>query len=149
MEKSFRPKYELCYKKSPVDENDKKWYAQAVSNGLVTTDTLARALSARCTLTRHDVKAVLSALQEIIGEYIQMGCAVRLDDLGIFSLRLKSKGAEKADEFNSSLVTNTMLRFLPSDGMKQIVKGITEQWTQNGISGGRMSQTQYAAEKGA
>lgn len=145
---TFVPKFELQYRANPQDPSEKKWYAKAISNGTVDTESLTRQISTRCTVTRHDVKAVLSALQELIGEYISMGCAVRLDDIGIFRLELQGRGCPKAEDYTSSLIENTMLRFLPSDGMKTIVKNITPEWVSNGVSDTPRSQSQLAAERG-
>ena len=146
MEKQFKPRFEMVYRPNPIDPDEKKWYASAVTNGLVNTDTLSQQIAARCTVTRHDVKACLSALQELIGEYIQMGCAVKLDDIGIFTLKVKSNGTATADDFVKENIHNTMLRFLPSDGMKTLVKNLTAEWTANGVSDGKKSQEQWKKE---
>lgn len=146
MESNFVPRYELQYRQNPIDPDEKKWFAKAISNGTVDTDTLAKNISTRCTVTRHDAKAVLSALQEVIGEYIRMGCSVHLEDLGYFRLELQSKGSYEAKEFSSALITNTKLRFLPSNGMKQQVKALTDRWASNGIADTKVCQDQLKAE---
>ena len=143
---SFQPRYELQYRPNPQDENERKWYAKAISNGTIDTEALAKTISARCTVTRHDVRAVLSAFQETIVEYLKMGCAVKLDDLGYFRLEVKSKGSLTADKFTSALIHNTMLRFKPSDNLSTEVKALTEQWTSNGVADTKVCQEQYARE---
>ena len=143
---NFQPRYELVYRKSPQNPETKKWYAKAVSNGTVDTEILIKQIAKRCTVTRHDAKAVVSALQEVMSEYIRMGCAVYLEDLGYFRLELKGKGAEKLDNFSSAMISNTMLRFLPSDGMKESVKSLTPNWVSNGVADTEKSRAQAEAE---
>ena len=142
----FTPRFELVYRTNPQDGNEKKWYAKAVTNGTIDTESLVLAIRNRCTVTRHDAKAVISALQEVMGEYIAMGCAIYLEDLGYFRLEVSGKGSLTAEKFTPSLIENTMLRFLPSDGMKQKVKALTDQWTSNGIADAKSSQEQYKKE---
>ena len=146
---SFQPRYELQYRPNPQDPTEKKWYAKAISNGTIDTEALAKTISARCTVTRHDVRAVLSAFQETIIEYLKMGCAVKLDDLGYFRLEVKSKGTASASDFTAGQIHNTMLRFKPSDNLSTEVKALTEQWTASGIADTAKSQEQYAKEQKA
>ena len=144
---SFQPRYELQYRPNPQNRDEKKWYAKAISNGTIDTEAMAKTISARCTVTRHDVRAVLSAFQETIVEYLKMGCAVKLDDLGYLRLEIKSKGSEKAAEFTSALIHNTLLRFKPTDRLASEVKALTEQWTSNGVADTELSRAQALREK--
>ena len=144
---SFTPRYELVYRKNPQDENEHKWYAKAISNGTIDTEALVIAIRNRCTVTRHDARAVISALQEVMLEYIQMGCAVYLEDLGYFRLECSGKGSIKADDFTASLIENTRLRFQPSDGLKTNVKSVNEMWTSAGIADTDAAKAQYEKEK--
>lgn len=143
---NFKPRYELVFRTNPMDPSEKKWFAKAVSNGTVELDTLVKTISNRCTVTRHDAKAVLSALQEVISEYIAMGCSVHLEDLGYFRLELRGKGAARHDDFTPQLITNTFLRFLPSEGLKRNVKNLTDTWVSNGIADTDKTRAQYAIE---
>ena len=146
---TFKPRYELIYRANPQDESEKKWYAKSVTNGVVGIDQLAKVIANRCTVTRHDAKAVVSALQEVIGEYISMGCSVHLEDLGYFRLELRGKGSLTADKFSSSFIENTLLRFRPSEGMKTIVKNLTTEWMSNGVADTKACQEQLKKEQGA
>ena len=145
----FTPRYELVWRKNPLDENEHKWYAKSKSNGTVGTEALVQAIKNRCTVTRHDAKAVLSALQEVIIEYVKMGCSVRLDDLGYLRLECSGKGSLTADAFTTGLIENTMLRFQPADALRTEVKNLTSLWQSGGIAEAEQSQAQYKKEQTA
>lgn len=142
----FTPRYELVYRQNPLDSNDKKWYAKAISNGTIDTEALAVAIRNRCTVTRHDARAVISALQEVMIEYLSMGCSVYLEDLGFFRLECSGKGSQNLADFSPSLIENTKLRFLPSDGLKLTVKSLTSQWISNGVVDAKKSREQAEKE---
>jgi predicted histone-like DNA-binding protein len=69
----------------------------------------------------HDVKAVLSALQEHIAQHLRNGNSVRLGDLGSFRPVLKSSGALSADEFSTSHIKGLKVSFVMSSPMRYLL----------------------------
>ena len=103
-------KYHVVSMKSPVDKSV-KYYARLAPVSPVKLNQLAEAISAESTVTIHDVKAVLSALEAEIYRQLRNGYSVRLGDLGSFRPTLSSVGTETADEFTTSHIKKVNVRF--------------------------------------
>ena len=110
-------KYNVLARKSPID-NTAKYYAQVTSPTPVKFQQLAEAISAKCTVTIHDVKAMLSALEEEIVNNLRNGASVRLGDLGTFRATLSAKGAQTRDAFATKNIQRVNIRFKGSSNMR-------------------------------
>src|SRR5574344_1182526 len=75
-------KYIVKLKKNPKDTTKSAFYPVIVKIGSVGLDRIARDIDNECTVTEHDMKGVLSALEQHIISELQNGHSVRLDDLG-------------------------------------------------------------------
>ena len=113
-------KYNVIPKKNPINK-EVKYYAQMAPVNPVKLAELAESISAQCTVTVHDVKAVLSALQEHIAQHLRNGNSVRLGDLGSFRPVLKSSGALSADEFSTSHIKGLKVSFVMSSPMRYLL----------------------------
>lgn len=83
---------------------------------------LAQEMAAESTVTRHDVKAVLSSLEDHIMRNLRQGHTVQLGDLGSFHLTLSSAMVEEEKDVNPSLVKGVNVRFVPSKAFKNALK---------------------------
>lgn len=90
--------------------------------GTVTINELADDMAAESTVTRHDVKAVLSSLEVNIIKSLRRGNTVQLGDLGSFHLTFKSGLVTSKEEVSPSLVKNINVRFVPSKAFKNAMK---------------------------
>ena len=79
-------------KKNPITK-EVKYYAQVAPVDHVELLSITSSISEKCTVTEHDVKAVLSALQMSIAKHITDGNSVRFGDLGSFRLTIKGTPA--------------------------------------------------------
>lgn len=79
-------KYNVVARKNPQTK-ELLYYAQLVPVTAVGLSALAAAISNECTVTIHDIKAVLSALEEKVISYLQSGMSVRLVIWALFILR--------------------------------------------------------------
>lgn len=109
--------YNVVKRKSPKDATV-KFYAQSMTSSYVTLDQVAENISRECTVTIHDIKAVLSSLQEQVILALQDGKSVRFGDLGSFHVTIKSVGAENKDDFSKKNVSRLMVRFVRSSAMR-------------------------------
>ena len=109
--------YSIVSKKNPVSKQV-TYHAQSLSTSPIALATLAKDISAQCTVTVHDVKAVLSALEEHITRALQNGNSVRLGDLGSFHVTLCSRGAATKEEFGTELIERVRVRFVCSAAMR-------------------------------
>lgn len=110
-------KYNVIKRKSPKD-GSMKYYAQASKSTHMTMGQVAENISRECTVTIHDIKAVLSALEEQIILALYDGKSIRFGDLGSFHLTVKSKGAASKDEFKTADISKVMVRFVRSSQMR-------------------------------
>ena len=110
-------KYRVIPRKNPQTK-EVKFYAQLEHVVPVTIETLAQDISDSCTLTLHDVKAVLSALEEHISKALRFGKSVRLRDLGSFYPTLSSRGAETEKDFKTNMIKSVNVVFRKSAKMQ-------------------------------
>ena len=110
-------KYNVIARKNPMDKTV-KFYSQLVSPNPIKCQQLAQIISEKCTVTIHDVKAVLSALEEEIVNNLRNGASVRLGDLGTFRATLSAKGAQTRDAFATKNIQRVNIRFKGSSNMR-------------------------------
>ena len=101
--------YNVIKRKSPKD-GTVKFYASAQNGTYMNLEQVATNISRECTVTVHDVKAVLSSLQD--------GKSVRFGDLGSFHVTVRSKGAENKSDFKKANISHVMVRFVKSAAMR-------------------------------
>jgi len=77
-----------------------KTYARAMMIGTIGIEEMADLLSEMCTVTRHDIIAVLSALGPTMSRQLQQSKRVELPYLGTFKLGVTTKGEENEDDFD-------------------------------------------------
>ena len=106
----------LKYRKFKVSSNNElmngKVYAKAVVNQTIDLDGLARHMAKHGTpYTRGVIAGILRDMVDCIQELTLEGTAVKIPDLAIFSVGIKSKGAESAEEFSAATnITGYKLR---------------------------------------
>ncbi len=114
-------KYNVVPKKNPQDKSV-KYYARLAPVNAVKLAELAENISRECTVTVHDVKAVLSALEEQLIFQLRNGNSVRLGDLGSFRPTLNSEGVELAEDFTAANIKQVKIRFVGSTNFRYNLK---------------------------
>ena len=102
--------------KSPKD-GSKSYYVQSAKRQTVDLNTLADRIEKRSTVSKADVKAVLSALEYEIIQALREGQTVRLGDIGTFYTSIKSQPAETQEEAwkkGANLIKHVSCNFLRS-----------------------------------
>lgn len=89
-----------------------KWYGRAVSMGRVKTADLAEEISHSTTVTRADIMAVLIELTQVMKKHLQNSMTVELDGLGDFRVGLKTKVADKAEDFTAANIYGYQILWL-------------------------------------
>ncbi len=90
-----------------------KWYGRAVSMGRVKTADLAEEISHSTTVTRADIMAVLIELTQVMKKHLQNSMTVELDGLGDFRVGLKTKVADKAEDFTAANIYGYQILYHP------------------------------------
>jgi len=96
---------------------------RAVNNEVFSTRDIVERIVTKCTFSKADVVAVVTALKEYAKVALLAGQNVVLDDFGIFYTELKGKcfaqSAIPADTFDpASYIKGVNIRFRPSTLMK-------------------------------
>lgn len=131
-----------------------KWYGKAVVSDVVDVDTLSSNIGNRCTVTKPDIVAVISALVDEMKAQLQMGNRVVLDGFGSFKVGMSTKPAETAKEFTANNVKRLRVIFLPttnqtSEGKRNvaILEGCRVEEMANYQSPGKDDTTGAAGEE--
>lgn len=109
--------YKAILRKSPKNGRT-AYYATQVRLGEININDLADDMSAESTVTRHDILAVLSSLQQHVIKNLQQGRSVRLGDLGSFHVDITSRPSETEDEVTSENIKAVRVHFRKSGIMK-------------------------------
>ena len=113
------------YKKAKMKVNG-KWYPKSVLVvSPATTEQVAKRIAAESTVSPADVRAVLTALGGVMGDYMSQGRSVKLDGVGsfYFTAVTTSKGVDKPEDVNATLIRGVRVRFLPETRYRGAGKG--------------------------
>jgi predicted histone-like DNA-binding protein len=113
-------KYNVIPRKNPINKVV-KYYAQMAPVNPITLNEVAEAIASNCTVTLHDCKAVLSALQEQIALNLRNGNSVRLGDLGSFHAIIKCRGASTIEDFSAGNINGLKVSFKMSSPMRYML----------------------------
>lgn len=92
--------YYRLTKSNMKGKSEGRYYAKAVAMGELHTLDLARIISASNSATVSDVQAVLTALTQVMEQYLGDGQSIILDGLGRFKLSIESQSVSNPDDFN-------------------------------------------------
>lgn len=96
------------------------YFPTIVQNGTLTLSEVASRIAKRSTMHAADIKAVLSALEQTVGDALTSGHSVRLGDLGSFRITCTTTHGEDAPELvTTKQVERLRVRFTPSAVMQQ------------------------------
>lgn len=104
--------YSVVEKKDPTSpEVQGKYYAQAQARGEAGIRELSQRIQQMCTVTRADVQAVLTALEDVIADSLGNGEIVRLGELCSLRVSLSGDGATTKEEYHTGLITKKRILF--------------------------------------
>ena len=113
------------YKKTKMKVNG-KWYPKSVLVGsAITTEQVAKRLAAESTVSPADVRAVLTALGGVMGDYMAQGRGVKLDGIGsfYFTASTNKHGVATEKEVTAKLINGVRVRFIPETRFRGSGKG--------------------------
>lgn len=102
---------------------EKLYFANVQSTGVVSTDELCQRISMYCGLKKSVLKSALLAFSEVMKEELVMGKIVDLGEIGKFQVSCSSCGVERKEDFCSSkYMKGAKILFRPSRGLKGMLK---------------------------
>ena len=118
--------YIVIQRKNPMNkEEEPKYYMKAHATEYIGVPEISRRIEKECTVTRADVTAVLTALEDVFVDALSAGQVIRLGDLGTFYLSVLSKGAENEKDLNGSFVKRAKINFRPGTLIKGCLKTLS------------------------
>ena len=92
----------------------KKWYAHTLKQGELNMKEIEQRIQSRCTVTKADVRAVVTALQEVVEEGLKDGYVVNLAELGKFYLSIRSESVDRPEDFSvQKHVKDIVCKYMP------------------------------------
>lgn len=96
------------------------YFPAIVLGGTLTLSEVANRIAKRSTMHTADIKAVLSALEQTVGDALTSGHSVRLGDLGSFRITCTTTHGEDDPKLvTTKQVDKLRVRFTPSAAMQQ------------------------------
>ena len=94
-------KFRMYQNKNERSTGFKKWYARKSSQGLVEMDELVEHMAGHHSgFSKGIIKGMLTDMVEHVRELAYEGKSVKIDNLGIFRVSMKSKGVADPKKFN-------------------------------------------------
>ena len=131
-------KYRLYKNTNSKSKAYNKYYAHRVPGKLIDTESLAKRLAGRnSAFSEGEMRGVLIDLTELIKELAFEGNSVKLGDLGIFFLGIKSKGVANADDFDAAtdIASRWRCRATGNTRSKEVgvtrANGVTVDWEED------------------
>ena len=103
-----------------------KWYPKSVLvMSPVSTEQVAKRLAAESTVSPADVRAVLTALGGVMGDFMAQGRSVKLDGVGsfYFTAVTNKNGVATEKEVSANQISGVRVRFLPETRYRGAGKG--------------------------
>ncbi len=104
-------KFKSVFRKKPGTEEG-KYYPSLSSVGRVGIDQLAQEAGNLTSVNQTDVKAVISALFQVIPQNLMKGLIVDLGEMGSFTVKAKSDGMDTPEEVKASCLSDPTIRFI-------------------------------------
>jgi predicted histone-like DNA-binding protein len=101
---------------------DNKFYAKAISQGVVDFERLAYLVANQCTVRESDCYAVLRALEHNIMDELKQGKVVQLGGLGNFQVGVSSNGEVLAESVSGNTVKKAHLNFRPGAKLRDMLE---------------------------
>lgn len=114
-------KYRLINRRNlgkDVEENPRKFYAQAVNNGYTSFDELCAEISELCSLTSADVKAVMDRMNYTLDKHLRAGRIVQFGEIGSFRMAVGSTGSVTEAEFKNGQIKEPKIVFTPGSKLR-------------------------------
>lgn len=82
-----------------------KWYGRAVHELMEFDEFIEHMANHHCVFSEATIRGVLIEMEVCLREMLLEGKAVRIDDLGIFTLGMSTKGEMTSDDFTAKSIT--------------------------------------------
>ncbi|MBS2210174.1 HU family DNA-binding protein [Carboxylicivirga mesophila] len=122
-------KYKVIERGQPgvAGGGEKKFYANALTNGELTLEKLTTRIEKISTVGGADIRAVLYALVDVMTDGLEEGAIVRLGDLGSLRVSISSNGEINEEDITSHSIKSSKCIFTPGKKLKQMLNNLEYQ----------------------
>lgn len=107
------------------EEADERLFAQAIIRQQCTTEDLCRDISDRSSFSSGDIMGLMTAMEELIFEYLASGYSFRLGNIGTFSAKVKSRAVSDKKEIRSGSVQAVDINFRSTPQAKRRMRSMS------------------------
>ncbi len=101
---------------------EKKFYAQAVSDGELDINKLVKEVEKFSALSEPDIRGVIIALLNVIIDKLMDGKIIRLEELGSLQASISSDGVATEEEVSQTVIRDAHVVFRPGMRIKDALK---------------------------
>lgn len=101
-----------------------KYYLTLARRQRLDFEKMCQLISERTTLNAYEVEFVLSVLQDVAIENLQLGRGIELGRLGCIEPSLSAKAVDNIDDVNLNTIKKTRLIYKPSKAIKAALKNM-------------------------
>ena len=110
-------------RRNPQDVNAvNKFYAKAISQGVIDFERLAYLVSNQCTVRESDCYAVLRALEHNIMDELKQGKVVQLGGLGNLQVGVSSNGEALPEDVSAHSVRKAHINFRSGSKLRDMLE---------------------------
>lgn len=106
--------FKVVGKANPLNRTEQKFYPQLMHKGIVDRVTLEDRIVRETSMSKSDVRAILVIFSDLMSDYLRMGFKVRLEELGLLSLRVKTTGEVNQEDVGVKNVDKVSVGFRPA-----------------------------------
>lgn len=112
-------------KKNPMKPDEEAlFFIDPKIRGFVTLKELLQSVCVDSTIDDEEVLLSIRRMFKKLLVFLDMGFNVHLDDLGYFTVKVKSEGAATLEELTADNATRIRIRFYPGKGLREAAKNI-------------------------
>jgi len=101
-----------------------KYYAQAITDGVMDIDGLTKAIEKISTVSGADIRAVLYSLVDVASDGLSRGANIKINELGNFRISISSEGKVTPKEVSAASVKKASIIFTPGKRLKEMLRDL-------------------------
>lgn len=114
----------ITSRKAKNDDNKKVYHLVLPGRSRLGFEKMCELISERTTLNAYEVEFVLSVLQEVVIENLEIGRGIELGRLGCLEPSLNTTAVENKKDINLNTIKKTRLIYKPSKSIKAVLKNM-------------------------
>lgn len=105
--------FKAVSKPNPRNEDDVKFYIQPIAKGMIGRARIEEDIVRQTSLSKSDARGMLAIVSDILADYLSEGYSIKLEEIGLFSLRVQSHGELKATDLSAKNIKKLSVGLRP------------------------------------